>query len=213
MMISETVQAEIHRNQKVFHPGPHDCGPGFMLLCLITLLLTSCKQTSAFEYNRMILGVAPSNSINSSAREKAHLAAEANALWLLQLCHGVEFMIETRDNGHIVATLQNDVEMRGVTSTRIKGAESYAFVMYDMPKAERIPDNYINNRSKVFKVSGDADKVIRLILWRISEHGGKMLKKMGTSRGRVYVEVRNPLFRIKETPPTFYLDLLIWSGE
>lgn len=200
-------------NQEVYYPSPQNSGLGFIVVLLIAVALAGCKQTSAYDSKGVIVGVAQCNTQNSSAKEKAQLAAEANALRLLQLCHGGEFLIEVRDNGNIAATLQNDVELSGVNSSRIQGVEGYTFVMCDMPKAERIPDKYIKNTPEMLTLAGEADKVIRLILGHISDRGGRMLKEKGASRGRLYVEVRKPTFKINETPPTFRLELLTWTGD
>lgn len=180
---------------------------------LTILVLAGCGQISAFDNEGMVLGVARSSSQNSSAKEKSQLAAEANALKLLQLCHGGEFLIEVLRNGAISATLQTESEMSGVVSSRLQGADGYSFVMYNMPKADRIPDKYGKNKPEMTTVSGDAENIIHLILDTITQRGSRMLKENGTSHDSIYVEVKKPLFKIKETPPTFRLELLMWIGN
>ena len=103
--------------------------------------------------------------------------------------------------------------MSGLKASQLKGAEGYSIVIYDMPKAVRIPDNYRKNKPEGATVSGDADNVIRLILDKITQRGTLMVKENGTSHGSIYVAVKTPLFKIKEPPPTFQLNLLMWIGN
>jgi len=200
-------------NNKIYNPGCRIGKPGVLFLLLAFTLLTGCEQISAIDNKGMILGVARMSSQNSSAKERAQLSAEANALKLLQLCRGGEFLIEVREDGAVATTLRMESNLISVNSSQLSGAEGYSFVAYDMPKAGPIPEKYGKIKPEVFAISGKAENVIQLVADQINQRGSKILKENGTTHDSIYVEVKKISFKIKDVPPTFRLKLFMWIGN
>lgn len=194
-------------------PDPPSGGPGLVMMALACFVLLGCAHGSSNDLTCAVVGVAKCRDQTASAKDRSVFFAEANALRLLQLCAGGEFLVEIQANGSASATLKSKSTLRGFSFSKIQGAEGYAFVKYDAPKPDDVPDKYRDGRCESLKLSGDAEQIIQMIVSHVAEYGGKVLKEKQGLAGAFYVRVDTPSFMIDVTPPQCRLKLQIWSDE
>ncbi len=180
------------------------------MLCLV---LAGCVQGSTNCLSGAIVGVAKCKDQSVSAKNKSLFFAEANALRLLQLFTGGEFLVEIRTDGSVSATLMRDSTLRGLSYSQIQGADGYAFVKYDAPNLEDVPEKYRTGKVDSLNLSGDAEQIIQMIVRSVSEYGAMVLKERRSLSGAFYVRVNSPSFMVYKIPPQCRLGLQIWSSE
>jgi hypothetical protein len=184
---------------------------GFIVVCVALLVIslglgcTAKLQTS--DESLILYGVSPIKSRLSSTKERAQLAAQLQADYLVSLANGLDLIVWKAADGAVSCTAENHLKLQGVYHESVELSNDYSVIKVVLSK-NLIPRQInASNGKKSLKVNGNAEDAYMEII----ESVNKQIKKDGVSSERIYLKLEKIKFDFASAPPAFEAALYLYQ--